>query len=85
MQKKPVAGLIIEKRKSDGGIKEESSAENPDSALEACMTDLIRALGSKDAKAAAQAFKAAMDCCPAQSEAEGYDELNQLAAMKDQD
>ncbi len=58
LKQKPVAGIIIAKRKPDG----QNELEGDDSApLEACASDLIQAIHAKDAKAAAEAFKAAFE------------------------
>lgn len=58
-----VSGIIIAHRKPDGGQEMEPEAGDDSAPLHACAEDLIRALGSKDAKAVAEALKAAYEIC----------------------
>ena len=71
MQKKPVAGLIVAQRKPDGTHEESHSEGNEDQGLEACAVDLIRAIHSKDSKAAAAAMRAAFEICDSEPHEEG--------------
>lgn len=62
-QKKSVAGLIMAKRKPDGGFEDveqpEESKENY--GLTACAEDILKAIEAKDAPALAKAFQDAFD------------------------
>ena len=71
LKPKKVAGLIIAKRKPDGSKQEMYEGGEENSGLEACAEDLMRALNSKDAKAVAEALKAAFEICDAAPHVEG--------------
>jgi len=66
--KKSVAGLIMAKRKPEGGFAEggevEESQENY--GLTACAEDFLKAVEAKDAKACAKAFQDMFDICESQ-------------------
>jgi len=61
LKQKQVAGLIVAKRKPDGTHEEQHSEDQEDHGLEACATDLIRAIHAKDSTAAAAAMRAAFE------------------------
>lgn len=82
-------GLIVSKRKPDEASEEPKHTDDSEmEALEVCMQDLIRALGSKDDKAAAKAYKAAFECCesyPHEEADHSFDSMNELAAKQKED
>ena len=57
LKPKTVAGLIISKRKPDGGSEESHSEGNENDSIEASAEALIRAVHAKDAKAVASAMR----------------------------
>lgn len=89
-----VAGLIIKTRAPDAAPKADENEEKDDSsaAIEACASELVRAIHSRDAKAVAAALKDAFDILeateeetPEESEApspHSYDAQNIKAAQE---
>ncbi len=89
LKPKTVAGLIIAKRKPDGGSQEQHSEGNEDQGLDACSEALIRAIHAKDAKAVSAALRDAQEMLssPAESDESSanphtYDSQNALAAKE---
>lgn len=74
LKPRQVAGLIIAQRKPDGSKEEQYTEGNEGDGLESCMEDLIRALNAKDAKSAAQAFRAACEVCYSAEDAPAEDD-----------
>ena len=70
LKPKQVAGLIIQKRASDGS-KEEKPEDSQDQGLEAAAEDFIRAVHAKDAKGVAAAFRAAFEMLESEPHEEG--------------
>lgn len=70
--KKSVAGLIMAKRKPDGGFEDmdpsEDSKENY--GLTACAEDILKAIEAKDAKALAKGLQDAFDVLESQPQEE---------------
>lgn len=61
LKPKTIAGLIISKRKPDGGTEEKTSEGNEDAGLDSCSEALIRAIHAKDAKSVSSALKNAFE------------------------
>lgn len=89
LKPKTVAGLIISKRKADGGVQEQHTEGQEHAPLEAASEDLLRAFNAKDARAIAAALSAAWEILSNGSQDEGteesasphtYDSQNQKAA-----
>lgn len=86
LKPKSAAGLIISHRKPDGGTEQMHDGED-DNGLHAAAEDMIRAFHSKDAKALAEAVRAAFQILDAEPHEEGehtndYDSQNKLAAQE---
>lgn len=86
LKPKTVAGLIISTRKPDGSKTEEHSEDNEDEGLDACASDLIKAIHAKDIKAVSSALKAAFELVDSEPHEEGgegsdYDDQNIKAAQ----
>lgn len=78
------AGLITEYRAKDES-SEPGSDYNPDSGIEACGEDIIRAVNANDKRAVAAALKAAfqlLSSAPAEEEDSSYSAQNELAAKE---
>lgn len=71
LKPKTVAGVIVSKRKPDGG--QETSDETPglDGGLQAAAQDLIDAVHAKDAERTASAIRAAFEILDAEPHVEG--------------
>lgn len=85
LKPKPQVGVIVKQVKN--GSVEEKPEQNH--ALEACAEDILRAIGSKDAKALASALHAAFEIADSMPHKEGpheedYDSMNQKAAMENE-
>lgn len=65
-----MAGLIIEKRKGDGGQPEMENEGQGDPGLSACASDLISAIHAKDEAGVASALKAAFELLESQPQEE---------------
>ena len=59
LQKRQLASVIIAKQKPEGSLEEDM----PNDGLQAALSDLMRAMKSDDAVAAARAFKSAFEMC----------------------
>lgn len=64
-------GLIVSKRKPDGGSEESHMEGEEDAGLDACSEDLIRAMHAKDAKGVTSALKAAFEILDSMPHEEG--------------
>jgi hypothetical protein len=87
LAKKRQVGVIVESRKPDGDVKEQSQESEENQGLEACAQDLLSAIERKDARALANAIKAAFEICESYPHEEGehsedYDAQNAMAARK---
>ncbi len=80
LKPKTVAGIIMTKRKSDGGMELPENEGPEGDSLEACAEDLIRAIHSKDARAVAAAWRAGAECLGAAEDDESFDAQNEKAA-----
>lgn len=81
LKPKTVAGLIMTKRKPDGGQEVPENESTPDDSLAACCEDLIQAFHAKDAKSVASALRAAFAVLESEPHEEGsFDEQNEAAA-----
>lgn len=81
LKQKPMAtGLIVQTRKTDGDAP---PMENDDAAMEACASDIMRAIEAKDHRGLAKAIRAAMDCHMSGDD-ESYDSQNQKAVAFEQ-
>lgn len=61
LHKKQVAGLIMAKRKPDGGSEEIDQESEENYTLKDCAEDLIRAINAKDAKGVSDALEEAFE------------------------
>lgn len=80
------AAVIMKTRVPDTSV--DSEKDNNDEGLEECMSELSDALASGDKKAAAKAFRNASRIVDSEPHEEGehtnnYDDLNELAAQKE--
>lgn len=88
MKPKMVAGLIISKRKADGGAVEQPAEGTSGPDIDACSAALIRAVGAKDAAGVSAAIKDAFEILnssqdsgeSAEASPHSYDAQNALAA-----
>jgi hypothetical protein len=71
LKPKSIAGVILSKRKPDGGQETTGMEGVEDPGLMACAEDLIRAMHAKDAQHVALALRAAFDLLDAQPHDEG--------------
>lgn len=77
LKQKPMAtGLIVQTRKADGDAK--PMEDDSDAAMEACASDIMRAIESKDHRGLAKAIRSAMECHMSGDD-ESYDSQNQKA------
>ncbi len=81
MQKKSVAGLIIQSRKPDETAE---PSDSPDAGLEAAASDLIDAVHAKDAKGVTAALRAAWELmdAPQDSQDESFASQNAKAGQE---
>lgn len=63
LQPRKQAGVIIAKRKPEGGIEPMHEEGEHEPGLMAAAEDLISAVHAKDAKGVADAMKAGYECC----------------------
>lgn len=85
LKPKPQTGVLVKEIKSSGEVKEN---HDEDHGLIACAEDFIRAVHTKDAEAAAKAWRAAFELLELEPHEEGsntnsYDEMNEQAAKKE--
>lgn len=71
LKPRQVAGVIIAKRKPDGGTVTEAPEGDDMQPLEAACDDILRAIGAKDSKQLASAIQAAFEICDSQPHEEG--------------
>lgn len=82
LKPKTVAGLIISKRKPDGGTEPTESEGNEDQGLISAADDLVRAITSKDSQGVADALKAAFTMLQSRpDESEDFESQNEKAAL----
>lgn len=70
LKPRPQTGVVITQRMSDHGVKPDTSDQDYDS-IEACATDLIRAVHAKDAQAVCKALRAAFEIMDSEPHEEG--------------
>ena len=87
MKPKSISGVIISKRKPDGGKEELYTEGNEGDGLELHAEELIRAVQAKDPKAVAEAFRNAFEMLQQESgdedskaEPHSFDAQNRAAA-----
>lgn len=71
LKPRQVAGVIIAKRKPDGGTETQGQEGDEMQPLEAACDDIQRALAAKDSKQLAEAIKAAFEICDSMPHEEG--------------
>lgn len=70
LKKRPVAGLIMEYRKPDGGADKEPE-DQTDAGLESAAEAVIRAVTAKDANSLAKAFRDMFEILDSEPHEEG--------------
>jgi len=70
-KKKRVAGLIISKRKPEGGMEMPKAADEVPESVEQCAKDILKAIETKDAKMLAMAIRSAFEILDAEPHVEG--------------
>lgn len=84
-KKDAAVGLIVKTRAPDEKPQDEQEEQlDSDAAMEACASELIRAIHSRDAKAVALALKDILDTMPSEEleERSDYDAQNIKAAQE---
>lgn len=88
LKPKTVAGLIVAKRKPDGGKMEQYSEGNEDMGLESAAEQIIQAINAKDSKSLASAIRAAFTIIDSEDspndDSNDFDSQNEKAAQKEQ-
>lgn len=73
LQPKKITSIMMAVKKPDGSIEQKGPEDEPDHALMSAAEDLISAVHMKDAKAVAEAIKAAFELCDSEADSEGQD------------
>lgn len=71
LQPKRVAGVIVERRKPDGGPEMQGAEGDENQGLMSCAEELIRAVHSKDPHAVSAALRSAFEILDSEPHEEG--------------